>query len=558
MKPESDKTEANFDSLLQNNFSALNNSDVKQIISWGYSGEENNNEAFKILDSSFPKYRWENFNINDKKEYFIWEIPGNFKSLLQNYGFEFHSKQQSSQYDKLYSILEEYYNFDNVDIIFNEVALETACFFVTECKRGNCRPNRYMYGVDYISRSSNQGEPVINLDMYITDQFTFKFMTNLYKRLKSINDIFSVKNFGDINRLTPFLNSIGLGGFIVIKKGEKNIFLFAQLNQNINHSELCHFSYEKTFMPIDMENHEDGLTPFQRCLFRALDKDNGITLDALDIPIDYGICDFGIIYNERFEFEICSYVVINVNDDFILEELKDRYLTLANERLSRTLDMYSIDADNFSNFSKTYKATPESIKIFHLLDKRLKIKSDKYKKSLKACLPTEYRIDNPQYSEEIIKVFISYSWDDEAHKKWVLSLANNLTKNGVYVFLDQYDLNAGKDMTQFMESSVREADKVLLIMTPNFKNKAEKRESGVGYEVSIITSEIFNNQKTDKFIPIVKKGKREECVPSFIRSRIDIDMSNDSSFDAAFEELLRTIYNKPKVARPPIGKKPLL
>jgi len=41
-------------------------------------------------------------------------------------------------------------------------------------------------------------------------------------------------------------------------------------------------------------------------------------------------------------------------------------------------------------------------------------------------------------------VFISYSWDSEAHKEWVLNLANNLIKNGIGVLLDQYDPSAGK------------------------------------------------------------------------------------------------------------------
>ena len=32
-----------------------------------------------------------------------------------------------------------------------------------------------------------------------------------------------------------------------------------------------------------------------------------------------------------------------------------------------------------------------------------------------------------------MKVFISYSWDTEEHKKWVLDLANKLVKEGVNV-----------------------------------------------------------------------------------------------------------------------------
>jgi len=159
-------------------------------------------------------------------------------------------------------------------------------------------------------------------------------------------------------------------------------------------------------------------------------------------------------------------------------------------------------------------------------------------------------------NNKIPKVFISYSWDNEIHKNWVLELANKLTENGIYVFFDRYDLSAGKDMSYFMETSVKKADKVLLIMTPNYKIKAEKRVGGVGYEVSMVTAEIFKNQQSDKFIPIVRLGGRDNCTPAFVKSKIDIDMSNDYQFNQNFEELLRTIYNEHKVKRPNLGERP--
>ena len=33
-----------------------------------------------------------------------------------------------------------------------------------------------------------------------------------------------------------------------------------------------------------------------------------------------------------------------------------------------------------------------------------------------------------------MKVFISYSWDNEPHKEWVKNLADLLTRNGIYVY----------------------------------------------------------------------------------------------------------------------------
>ena len=153
-------------------------------------------------------------------------------------------------------------------------------------------------------------------------------------------------------------------------------------------------------------------------------------------------------------------------------------------------------------------------------------------------------------------IFISYSWDDEKHKKWVLDLAYKLCENGVNVLLDRFDLTVGKDMNFFMENSVNSSRKVLLIMTPNYKKRAEKREGGVGYEISMITAQIVKNHNTDKFIPILRNGQREESTPNFIETRIDIDMRDDSSFENSFEELLRTIYNEPKIVRPKKWKKP--
>ena len=45
-------------------------------------------------------------------------------------------------------------------------------------------------------------------------------------------------------------------------------------------------------------------------------------------------------------------------------------------------------------------------------------------------------------------IFISYSWDSEVHKEWILKLADDLIKDyGADVILDQYELNAGKDLT---------------------------------------------------------------------------------------------------------------
>ena len=80
------------------------------------------------------------------------------------------------------------------------------------------------------------------------------------------------------------------------------------------------------------------------------------------------------------------------------------------------------------------------------------------------------------------KCFISYSWDSESHKDWVRFFAEQLQKNGVFVYLDQWDIALGDDLPHYMETSIRDSDFVLLVCSPSFAQKANSGKGGVGYE----------------------------------------------------------------------------
>lgn len=153
-------------------------------------------------------------------------------------------------------------------------------------------------------------------------------------------------------------------------------------------------------------------------------------------------------------------------------------------------------------------------------------------------------------------VFISYSWDSESHKEWVLKLGDSLVSNGVDVILDQYELSAGKEMTHFMEKSLT-VDKILMILTPNYKAKADNRQGGVGYEYSLYTQEYYEKQydKT-KIIPILRTGDKNTSSPSYIKTRMYHDMRNDNLFDSKLFEFIKIILDKPLVKKPPLGKVP--
>lgn len=155
-------------------------------------------------------------------------------------------------------------------------------------------------------------------------------------------------------------------------------------------------------------------------------------------------------------------------------------------------------------------------------------------------------------------VFISYSWDNPEHEKWVLNLAELLLENGVEVILDKYDLKAGKNLLHFMEQAIERADKVLIIFTPNYKLKADKRTGGVGYEYSIMNVRLYNDQtKNDKIIPVLRQGSRTDSIPEFMQQYIHLDLRNDQTFHTSFTDLLREIFDEPTIKKPKLGNRPV-
>ena len=162
--------------------------------------------------------------------------------------------------------------------------------------------------------------------------------------------------------------------------------------------------------------------------------------------------------------------------------------------------------------------------------------------------------------QESKKIFISYSWKPYTHKLKVIELAERLTNDGIHVILDDWDLKEGQDKYHFMEQMVNDdsVNKVLLICNKEYAQKANGKKGGVGIESLIISDEIYTQVDQTKFIPVVMEYENSKpCLPTFINSRIFIDLSSEEVFEENYEKLIRNIFNKPISKRPPIGKMPV-
>ena len=155
-------------------------------------------------------------------------------------------------------------------------------------------------------------------------------------------------------------------------------------------------------------------------------------------------------------------------------------------------------------------------------------------------------------------VFISYAWDDEQHKEWVLRLAKDLISvYGIDVLLDQFELRAGHSLTHFMNKSVLTADKVLIIGSPKYKQRANESVGGVGYEHSLITQGLYELQSiNEKYLPVLRLGKKTESFPGYINTLVYHSMVDNDRYQSDLEALARLIYNKPAIEKPKLGPIP--
>ena len=170
--------------------------------------------------------------------------------------------------------------------------------------------------------------------------------------------------------------------------------------------------------------------------------------------------------------------------------------------------------------------------------------------------PVEPIAPLPDSSLDAPRAFVSYSWDSPEHKRWVARLAERLHgESGVKIVFDGWHLNPGDDKLHFMEQAISRSRWVIVVCTQNYAERANRREGGVGYESSVITGEMAQQILTNKFIPVLRSGSWNSSLPSYLKSRVGVDLQADPYSEEEYERLLRVLHGE-LIQPPPIGAKP--
>ena len=156
------------------------------------------------------------------------------------------------------------------------------------------------------------------------------------------------------------------------------------------------------------------------------------------------------------------------------------------------------------------------------------------------------------------RVFISYSHDSLQHQQRVVALANQLRDDGVEAWIDQYIHDPDEGWIRWMRNQVRQASRVLLVFTETYQRRFEGGEEegkglGATFEGVIVTQALYESGgRNVKFRPVVFSEQEETFIPEELRrfNRYRVDTQEN------YQNLLRWLYETPRIVAPTIGQKP--
>lgn len=207
--------------------------------------------------------------------------------------------------------------------------------------------NGPMVGVHHLRADRTPGgeRSVLYIDLYQSDYYTFKFTGELYHLLKKMGVEFSIR-LDNIKEYAPFLCSLGLGGFILVKHGQEEYLQWVKRSGLIQAKKMWHFSYDETVhllkdlmlddkkKPIrDKQGHQMKLDTgilFKRALKEELRLQNQISP-----KFKKGIFEIGLIECDRLEIELLSYAIIETDPQLSIDDQLRIYTDSAKDKIER-------------------------------------------------------------------------------------------------------------------------------------------------------------------------------------------------------------------------------
>lgn len=307
------------------NFKTLKIRDSLKILNF------KNDNGYMPIDHAVPQYDENNICLRNTNKTFIIPIPKEYLEEMQKFGFEYHDEIIYKEQELLFAF--NRLGLHDYKTIIQNSANIVAKDFLTELKNGLVRFNGYLFGIDNIrlNRCGEKENAALSIDFYKTDYFTYRVFANIYQQYK---ERFNLQNIIDINSISHFLSSFGLGCYIIASDGNQEYMIVAHRGLNvIVDKDKLHFSMNEAFSMLDIDMY--GNPSFTSCLYRGLKEELGISEAYNSNIIKYGFMDLSID-TDRLECGISCYIRLRFNNNFTVEQFCELYKSSQDKELETT------------------------------------------------------------------------------------------------------------------------------------------------------------------------------------------------------------------------------
>lgn len=148
--------------------------------------------------------------------------------------------------------------------------------------------------------------------------------------------------------------------------------------------------------------------------------------------------------------------------------------------------------------------------------------------------------------KDSVRAFISHTSSTDEAVEWVKDLALFLIDNGIQARIDKFHLRRGMDLPQWMCNELALAQKVIVVCDEPYKQKADGRLGGVGWETMIIQGDIANlPPDSTKYQVIVRSEIIDHGLPMYLRTKYSFHARPSDKQNIFREELVRELLDLP-------------
>jgi GTPase SAR1 family protein len=143
--------------------------------------------------------------------------------------------------------------------------------------------------------------------------------------------------------------------------------------------------------------------------------------------------------------------------------------------------------------------------------------------------------------------FLSYSWGDAEHERWVERLAEHLENADVSVLFDRWHNTPGTSIARFIER-ISTSDFVCAVGTPDYRLKDQLGDDDpvVQAELRLIKTKLRSRDEIrDTIIPILRRGNQKESFPSLFLDSVFIDFRIENEFFLRLFDLVLAVHRVP-------------